>query len=169
MKKLILLCAILMAFGTHQYLSAQLPQRVVVIEEYTSATCVPCLIADSMLKPIVKISNGVIAVRYHQPIPFKGDPFYVANVPENKGRNDYYAVGSAMPAARPRRGAVHGFLRQLLDGQGQGRLRDEYRLGGGGDRAGFGNGDEMADLAQGHHAAVARDEEWVFFIMVCRK
>ena len=100
MKKLILLCAILMAVGTVQNLSAQLPQRVVVIEEYTSATCVPCLIADSMLKPIVKISNGVIAVRYHQPIPFKGDPFYVANVPENKGRNDYYAVGSAMPAAR---------------------------------------------------------------------
>ncbi|MBK9248945.1 MAG: T9SS type A sorting domain-containing protein [Ignavibacteria bacterium] len=100
MKKLILFCAILMAVGTLQNLSAQLPQRVVVIEEYTSATCVPCLIADSMLKPIVKISNGVIAVRYHQPIPFKGDPFYVANVSENKGRNDYYAVGSAMPAAR---------------------------------------------------------------------
>lgn len=100
MKKLILLCAILMAVGTQHNLTAQLPQRVVVIEEYTSATCAPCLKAEEALKPIVLLKNGVIAVRYHQPIPYKGDPFYTANVAENKGRNDYYAVGSAMPAAR---------------------------------------------------------------------
>ncbi|MNN42455.1 hypothetical protein D3C81_1566360 [compost metagenome] len=43
------------------------------------------------------------------------------------------------------------FLFQLLDGQGQGRLRDEHRLRGGGDRAGLGHGDEVTDLAEGHH------------------
>ncbi|MCY1442277.1 hypothetical protein D9M71_586410 [compost metagenome] len=43
------------------------------------------------------------------------------------------------------------FLFQLLDGQGQGRLRDEHRLRGSGDRAGLGDGDEVADLAEGHH------------------
>ncbi|MFN8360258.1 MAG: T9SS type A sorting domain-containing protein [Candidatus Kapaibacterium sp.] len=100
MKKLILFCATCMALAMASNLSAQLPKRLVVIEEYTSATCTPCLIAEAALKPIVLLSNGVVAVRYHQPIPYKGDPFYTANVAENKGRNDYYAVGSAMPAAR---------------------------------------------------------------------
>ena len=43
------------------------------------------------------------------------------------------------------------FLFQLLDRQGQGRLGNERRLRGGGDRAGFGHGDEVTDLTQGHH------------------
>ncbi|MDT4821350.1 hypothetical protein FQZ97_545250 [compost metagenome] len=43
------------------------------------------------------------------------------------------------------------FLFQLLDGEGQRGLRDEHRLCGGGDRTGLGDGDEVADLAEGHH------------------
>ena len=53
------------------------------------------------------------------------------------------------------------FLLQLLDGQGQGRLGNERGLRGGGDRAGLGNGDEMADLTQGHHGRLTR---WAVFI-----
>jgi len=43
------------------------------------------------------------------------------------------------------------FLLQLLDGQGQGRLGNERGLRGGRDRAGLGHGNEVTDLAQGHH------------------
>ncbi|MCY1180982.1 hypothetical protein D9M73_214620 [compost metagenome] len=56
-----------------------------------------------------------------------------------------HALGMAVEQAHA------DFLFQLLDGQGQGRLRDEHRLRGSGDRAGLGDGDEVADLAEGHH------------------
>ncbi|MCY1187287.1 hypothetical protein D9M73_282490 [compost metagenome] len=59
-------------------------------------------------------------------------------------------------------------LFQLLDSQGQGGLGNEHRLGGGGDGAGFGNGDEMADLAEGHHVRRFASG-WLPQIMVYRK
>jgi len=43
------------------------------------------------------------------------------------------------------------FLLQLLDRQGQGRLRDVHRLGGSRDGARLGHGDEVTDLTQSHH------------------
>ncbi|MNN51613.1 hypothetical protein D3C81_1662660 [compost metagenome] len=53
------------------------------------------------------------------------------------------------------------FFFQLLDRQGQCRLGDECRLCGSRDRAGLGNGDEVADLTQGHHGEGTR---WAVFI-----
>ena len=55
------------------------------------------------------------------------------------------------------------FLFQLLDRQGQGRLRNKRGLRSGGDRTGLGHGDEVADLTQGHHAGITSG----VFLSIC--
>lgn len=94
-------CAVLMLGYTLQVSAQSATQRMVVIEEYTSATCTPCVNAEIVLKPIVKLSNGVIAVRYHLFYPTPGDPFYAANKTENDVRSRYYyGSNPPLPAAR---------------------------------------------------------------------
>jgi hypothetical protein len=96
-------CAIAMLiFGLPLQLSAQTAtQRIAVIEEFTSATCYPCTTATAVLKPIVLLSNGVIAVRYHLFYPTPGDPFYAANKTDNNARSSfYYGSNPGLPAAR---------------------------------------------------------------------
>ncbi|MOA62465.1 hypothetical protein D3C78_1878930 [compost metagenome] len=66
-----------------------------------------------------------------------------------------HALGVAVEQVDP------NLLLQLLDGQGQGGLGDIHRLCGGRDRAGFGDGDEVTDLTQGHHGESTR---WTAFI-----
>ena len=55
------------------------PKRLVLIEEFTSATCKPCVDADKVLKVVAKLDSGIIALKYHLNIPSPGDPFYKAN------------------------------------------------------------------------------------------
>lgn len=58
--------------------SAQFPRRV-VIEEFTSATCTPCVQATPVLNDIENTYQGnVVIVRYHVNLPVAGDPWYVS-------------------------------------------------------------------------------------------
>ena len=75
------------------------PKRLVLIEEFTSATCKPCVDADKVLKVVAKIDSGIIALKYHLNIPSPGDPFYKANPVHNDARGALYAV-PALPASR---------------------------------------------------------------------
>jgi hypothetical protein len=75
------------------------PKRLVLIEEFTSATCKPCVDADKVLKVVAKIDSGIIALKYHLNIPSPGDPFYKANPTHNDARGALYAI-PALPASR---------------------------------------------------------------------
>ena len=75
------------------------PKRLVLIEEFTSATCKPCVDADKVLKVVAKLDSGIIALKYHLNIPSPGDPFYKANTVHNDARGALYAV-PALPASR---------------------------------------------------------------------
>lgn len=75
------------------------PKRLVLIEEFTSATCKPCVDADKVLKVVAKLDSGIIALKYHLNIPSPGDPFYKANPTHNDARGSLYAV-PALPASR---------------------------------------------------------------------
>lgn len=75
------------------------PKRLVLIEEFTSATCGPCVDADKVLKVVAKLDSGIIALKYHLNIPSPGDPFYKANPTHNDARGTLYAI-PALPASR---------------------------------------------------------------------
>jgi thiol-disulfide isomerase/thioredoxin len=73
-------------------------KRLVVIEEFTSATCPPCVQADPVLANVVKMKNGVVSVRYHQNYPAAGDPLNLA-FPDGRKPHDKYGV-TGIPASR---------------------------------------------------------------------
>lgn len=66
--------------------------RLSVIEEFTSATCPPCVAASEALLETVKMSNGVVSVRYHMNYPAPNDPWNLENPAEASSRHTYYAV-----------------------------------------------------------------------------
>ncbi len=70
----------------------QAPKKYVLIEEFTSATCPPCVQASEKLNSIVRPDNGLISIRYHMNWPAPGDPFNVANPTDNQTRRQYYGV-----------------------------------------------------------------------------
>jgi hypothetical protein len=80
-------------------LGQQTPKRYVLIEEFTSATCPPCVQASEKLNAMVRVENGLISVRYHMNWPAPGDPFNVANPTDNNARRQYYGVNSIPFAA----------------------------------------------------------------------
>lgn len=87
-------------FFLHASLFSQVsPKRLVLIEEFTSATCGPCVDADKVLKVVAKLDSGIIALKYHLNIPSPGDPFYKANPTHNDARGMLYAV-PALPTSR---------------------------------------------------------------------
>jgi hypothetical protein len=72
---------------------AQTPKKYVLIEEFTSATCPPCVAASEALNQIVNPAAGIISVRYHMYWPQPtNDPFYLANPADNGARRQYYGV-----------------------------------------------------------------------------
>ena len=78
---------------------AQFP-RTVVIEEFTSITCAPCVAATKVLNEILEEKGGsVVTIRYHKNIPTPGDPWYVETKTSVDPRfNLYDPVG--LPHAR---------------------------------------------------------------------
>jgi hypothetical protein len=68
------------------------PQHVVLGEEFTSTTCGPGFSAGLVLDTLAQLySDAFVLIRYHVWWPSPGDdPFYHANVTENRARNDYY-------------------------------------------------------------------------------
>jgi hypothetical protein len=101
MNKVSTLCALAVAFlGITGSAFAQDFPRNVLIEEFTSATCDPCVGATVIINDIIRENSGrVFSVRYHMNFPGPGDPWYAANKPENDGRKTHYGV-QALPAAR---------------------------------------------------------------------
>lgn len=81
--------------------------RLTVIEEFTSATCGPCVAASTALKQVVDLrKNGIVSIRFHQNWPAPNDPWNVENPTDNDGRKDFYKV-SGIPYGRMN-GAVVG-------------------------------------------------------------
>lgn len=98
-------------------------QRVVLLEEYTSVTCVPCATAGRNLNDILAGSPpNIVSIRYHTNFfPVPEDRFFEANKEENAARKAFYDW-SAMPRVRIG-GSVEepGTVRSELDA----RISDE--------------------------------------------
>jgi hypothetical protein len=76
-------------------------QRIVLLEEYTSVTCVPCATAGRNVNAVLQNNpSRIVSVRYHTNfIPTPKDRFYEANRAENETRRDFYGW-AAMPKLR---------------------------------------------------------------------
>jgi hypothetical protein len=95
---------------------AQFP-RTVLIEEFTSVTCVNCPLATQAINAILKAKGDRVAsIRYHLNYPVKGDPWYAANPQQNEARRTFYNV-PALPY-----GKVGGLSATVTD---QGMLEDQ--------------------------------------------
>ncbi len=68
-------------------------ERIVLIEEFTSATCPPCVRGSENMNKVVDPSNGILSIRYHMDWPAPNDPFNLHNYAENMARRTYYGVG----------------------------------------------------------------------------
>lgn len=73
--------------------------RLSVVEQFTSATCGPCVAAGPVMAKVISLANGSVSIRYHMNFPAPGDPWNVANPAENASRQTYYAV-NGIPTAR---------------------------------------------------------------------
>jgi len=66
--------------------------RLSILEEFTSATCPPCVPVGVMLKDVISPSKNVVSVRFHMNWPAPNDPFNLDNPTDNDSRRQYYAV-----------------------------------------------------------------------------
>ena len=78
-------------------LSAQY-QRVVLVEDFSSVTCINCPQAAALVTRIAKENPDRIAtIQWHLDIPGRNDPFYHQNKTHNDAREDYYGGFNALP------------------------------------------------------------------------
>ncbi|MBN9399689.1 MAG: hypothetical protein J0I17_05860 ['Candidatus Kapabacteria' thiocyanatum] len=82
------------AVGAMSLMAQNSFDRVSLIEQFTSATCGPCVAAGPVMARVVKLSNGVVSIRYHMSFPAEGDPWNVSNPSENSSRQMLYSVNS---------------------------------------------------------------------------
>lgn len=69
--------------------------RLSVVEEFSSATCGPCVAASTALKEVVDMEkNGILSIRFHMNWPAPGDPWNVENPTQNDERRNFYSVTS---------------------------------------------------------------------------
>lgn len=94
-----LLAACVAFIGVHSLMAQNTYDRTSLIEQFTSATCGPCVAAGPVMARVVQLSNGVVSIRYHMDFPAPGDPWNVANPAENASRQTLYGV-SGIPTAR---------------------------------------------------------------------
>ena len=73
--------------------------RISLVEQFTSATCGPCVAAGPVMGRVISLANGSVSIRYHMSFPAPGDPWNVANPAENSSRQTFYSVNS-IPTAR---------------------------------------------------------------------
>ena len=71
-------------------------QRMVLAEECTSSTCVPCGQQNPAFDALLQANSDIItAIKYHVWWPAPGnDPMYLANKADNTARTSYYNVNS---------------------------------------------------------------------------
>lgn len=66
--------------------------RTILLEGFTSVTCVPCVNGNYVLKNVLKQNTGLYAlIKYQMNWPGNGDPYYTA---EGGSRRSYYGVNS---------------------------------------------------------------------------
>lgn len=76
-------------------LSAQV-SRMLLAEEFTSATCDPCAAQNPAFDALLHSNEDIItSIKYHVPIPTPYDPMYIHNKVDNNARLNYYNVNSA--------------------------------------------------------------------------
>lgn len=70
--------------------------RLVLLEEFTSSTCGPCVNANTKIKGwLAQYPTTFTAVFYHMNWPAPGnDPMYLHNTIDNSARKSYYNVGT---------------------------------------------------------------------------
>ena len=66
--------------------------RLSILEEFTSATCPPCVPVGVMLKDVIMPTNNVVSVRFHMNWPAPNDPFNLDNPTDNDSRRQVYGV-----------------------------------------------------------------------------
>src|SRR5690348_14617093 len=75
--------------------------RMVIIERFTSSTCVPCAQNNPVMDAFLNSQDPdkVTSIAYHMNWPAPGnDPMYLYNPNDNNGRRTYYGV-NAIPQA----------------------------------------------------------------------
>lgn len=75
----------------------QTTPKLHLFEHFTSSSCPNCgnrnpEFFDEVLTPF---GDQVIHIAYHNHLPLTIDPFYQANIPENRGRSDFYQIQAA--------------------------------------------------------------------------
>ncbi|MBU3742897.1 MAG: DUF1223 domain-containing protein, partial [Candidatus Kapabacteria bacterium] len=94
-----LLGALIAVMGVTSVSAQNTYDRISVVEQFTSATCGPCVAAGPVMAKVISLANGSVSIRYHMSFPAPGDPWNVANPAENASRQQYYSVNS-IPTAR---------------------------------------------------------------------
>jgi hypothetical protein len=94
-----LLAALVAMIGVTSVSAQNTYDRLSVVEQFTSATCGPCVAAGPVMAKVISLANGSVSIRYHMNFPAPGDPWNVANPAENASRQTYYAV-NGIPTAR---------------------------------------------------------------------
>ena len=78
---------------TTTMLTAQ-EERIVLIEDFSSATCVNCPAASQKVLNVLKDNaERVVVVEYHLDIPARKDPFYALNKEDPDEREKFYTEG----------------------------------------------------------------------------
>lgn len=77
---------------------AQYPKNV-LIEQFTSATCGPCVPASPVMQRVMDVGKGTFVVKYHLNFPAPNDPMYLNAPQANAARQTAYQVGG-IPTAR---------------------------------------------------------------------
>ncbi|HQV33294.1 MAG TPA: PEGA domain-containing protein [Calditrichia bacterium] len=69
-------------------------QRTVLMEHFSSSTCIPCVEADEIIESVGLQAGpaAVAAIGYHTEIPSSGDPMFLAARADNDARIEYYNV-----------------------------------------------------------------------------
>ena len=93
MKKFIFLLTTLMVISCVGFGQSQ---RLVLLEEFTSSTCGPCVAANNKIQGwIASYPTTFTSIFYHMNWPGAGnDPMYLANPLDNTARRSYYSVNS---------------------------------------------------------------------------
>ncbi len=97
MRRLLIACTVGAALSVLNSAAsyAQFP-RIVLIEEFTSATCTPCVEATPVMNRVMgEMGDRAVALRYHCNIPAPGDPWFTSM---SATRMSHYGVQS-LPAA----------------------------------------------------------------------
>lgn len=96
MKNLIIALFCVLSF---QSKSQTTTQRLILVEEFTNASCTPCALSNPAFETLMNAnSTKVIPIKYHTSFPGY-DPFYSSNTTQNQARSVFYSV-TAVPTAR---------------------------------------------------------------------